>query len=487
MSKPKLFIFGIGGTGSRVIKSLAMLLAAGVDIEASEVIPIMIDPHQRNDDLRRTLSLLDNYQTIYNTLDSDNRTDFFKTKVQTLRQSTDDKALQNTFTFSLQNVDTQSFRDYIDYDNLDESNKALATLLFSEKNLNTKMDIGFVGNPNIGSVVLNQFEESLEFKHFASNFREDDRIFIVSSIFGGTGAAGFPLILKNIRNVQGGDVANQSWVRNAKIGAVTVLPYFGVSPNKTTMIDKSTFIAKAKSALSYYEKNVNGALNALYYVGDTFTKDYPNDPGQGGQKNDAHFVELASALAIIDFMKIDKNGLTKPLFREFGIREDKEMLTLSSLGATTQKEIKFKLTQYYFFVQYLKNHIQEAVARKPNGVPFTESDPKIDRSFLSSDFYRSTLGDFNIAFENWLSEMANNRRAFKPFELGVSKFSDMITGIEGIKRFLSGYVDHNDFTGELNKADKEWKTRTTPERKLMHLFFVASQKLLADHFNYFKN
>ena len=146
MSKPKLFIFGIGGTGSRVIKSLTMLLAAGVDIEASEVIPIIIDPHQQNDDLRRTLSLLNNYQTIYNRLDSDNRTDFFKTIVQTLQQSTDDKALQNTFTFSLQNVDTQSFRDYIDYDNLDESNKALATLLFSDKNLNTKMDIGFVGN-----------------------------------------------------------------------------------------------------------------------------------------------------------------------------------------------------------------------------------------------------------------------------------------------------------------------------------------------------
>lgn len=28
----KLYVFGIGGTGSRVIKSLAMLLATGVDI-----------------------------------------------------------------------------------------------------------------------------------------------------------------------------------------------------------------------------------------------------------------------------------------------------------------------------------------------------------------------------------------------------------------------------------------------------------------------
>ena len=66
--------------------------------------------------------------------------------------------------------------------------------------LDVEMDIGFVGNPNIGSVVLNQFKDSEEFKEVASNFNADDRIFIISSIFGGTGAAGFPTILKNIRD-----------------------------------------------------------------------------------------------------------------------------------------------------------------------------------------------------------------------------------------------------------------------------------------------
>ena len=66
--------------------------------------------------------------------------------------------------------------------------------------LDVEMDIGFVGNPNIGSVVLNQFKDSQEFKEFASNFNEGDRVFVISSIFGGTGAAGFPTILKNIRD-----------------------------------------------------------------------------------------------------------------------------------------------------------------------------------------------------------------------------------------------------------------------------------------------
>ena len=51
----KLFLFGIGGTGVRVIKSLTMLLAAGVDVKATEIVPIIVDPHQSNSDLKRTI------------------------------------------------------------------------------------------------------------------------------------------------------------------------------------------------------------------------------------------------------------------------------------------------------------------------------------------------------------------------------------------------------------------------------------------------
>ena len=40
----KIYIFAIGGTGSRVLKSLTMLLAAGVKTNASEIVPIIIDP-----------------------------------------------------------------------------------------------------------------------------------------------------------------------------------------------------------------------------------------------------------------------------------------------------------------------------------------------------------------------------------------------------------------------------------------------------------
>lgn len=44
----KLYIFGIGGTGSRVIKSLVMLAASGVKIDASAIVPIIVDPDFAN-------------------------------------------------------------------------------------------------------------------------------------------------------------------------------------------------------------------------------------------------------------------------------------------------------------------------------------------------------------------------------------------------------------------------------------------------------
>ena len=52
-----LYIFAIGGSGSRVIRSLTMLLAAGVHADGN-IIPIIIDPDTSNGDLARTVNVL---------------------------------------------------------------------------------------------------------------------------------------------------------------------------------------------------------------------------------------------------------------------------------------------------------------------------------------------------------------------------------------------------------------------------------------------
>ena len=211
----KLFLFAIGGTGSRVVKSLAMLLASGVKIENTDtIIPIIVDPDSANGDLTRTIDILKEYKSIREKSFSD-KTDFFKTKISSLDEIGEGGYLSDKFTYDIDGVKSQLFRDFIGYSELDANNKALNSLLFSKGNLDADMEVGFKGNPNIGSVVLNKFKQTQFFNKFASNFEENDRVFIVSSIFGGTGAAGFPLILKNIRDAKN-PTPHHSFLNSAK-------------------------------------------------------------------------------------------------------------------------------------------------------------------------------------------------------------------------------------------------------------------------------
>ncbi|MDR0811078.1 MAG: hypothetical protein LBN23_02210, partial [Paludibacter sp.] len=182
----KLYIFGIGGTGSRVLKSLTMLLAAGVDCGVDTIVPIIIDRDMSNKDLSRTKLLIEDYIKVNEIAETNGKNKFFKTKIELLSGE-----------LCLQLKDnTQKFNEFIGKSSMSKENQALVEMLFAEETLNMDMTAGFQGNPNIGSVVLNQFDDSDIFKAFANDFKDGDKIFIVSSIFGGTGASGFPLLRK---------------------------------------------------------------------------------------------------------------------------------------------------------------------------------------------------------------------------------------------------------------------------------------------------
>lgn len=493
----RLFVFAIGGTGSRVLKSLTMLLASGVKPNKNyEIVPIIIDPHKGNDDLKRTKRLLGNYQSI--TRETGIENGFFGTKITTLDElvSTENR-LSKDFTFNLKDVGGEKFREYIGYGQLDMPNKALADILFSGKSINKRheevglldveMDIGFVGNPNIGSVVLNQFKESEEFREFANNYNSQDRVFIISSIFGGTGAAGFPTILKNIRDaVKNDNIDSKGFLRDAKIGAVTVLPYFNIEKDNNSPIQKSDFISKTKSALYYYKDNVTGnnSINALYYIGDDYIgKPYTNDPGDNGQQNDAHFVELASALSIIDFLEIQDADLESslgkalnPIYKEFGIRNDTETIKFSDLEDYTERKIALRLSQFALFRKYLQEQLNKSVEKEA----WSNDNPEINKNFVDSTFFRTNLSEFLDAYEVWLKEMTSNKRGFAPLNLH-SSLDALVSGKTVKKGWFAGKVDYVMYNNKLSKAAKG-KTYSSSSQKLLNLFFETTEEILTSKF-----
>ncbi len=468
----RLFIFGIGGTGARVIRSLILLLGTGVKINADEIIPILLDPDSSNGDMNRTLDLLNIYKNISSFLPK-KENGFFHTKISTLGKGSSEI---DDFQFRLEKIQNLKFRDYISYHSLSDKNKYFMDLLFSENNLNLEMQVGFKGNPNIGSIVLNQFKNSSDFKAFANNFSKGDRIFIISSIFGGTGASGFPLLIKNIRNAEK-EIPNHALIRDAKIGAISVLPYFGLMQEEKSLIEKESFLPKTKSALHYYEKNINSSLDAMYYIGDNISKDYSNHEGQASQKNDAHFVELASALGIIDFMEKTDSELQRGAnFKEFGIRVDTDDLTFDSLGKKTRDTILFPLSSYLFFIKYLELKLASSIKRKQTWT--CEGEKRIDENFLSLPFYKNYLTSFNIYFKEWLEELGNNNRSFLPFNLKVSE-NNLFSMIRGLKE-KTGFFSRKNFDAfdtELNDYVRHISNDLTREEKFLNLFEHATKNL----------
>jgi len=513
----KCFVFAIGGTGSRVLRSLTHLLACGVrpdnDVEF-DIVPIIIDPHSsNNEELDRTKKLMDNYRQVRAL--SKAKDGFFGVDIKSLKDVSNSSEINASFSFELIGSDV-TFRKYIGYENMSKESKALANLLFSGttkdkdgndcKLLDINMNIGFVGNPNVGSVVLNQLKKSKPYKVFSSALdtsdTSDDRIFIISSIFGGTGAAGFPCLLKNIRAGEDAGCGTGEVLRKTPIGAVTVLPYFKLEGDKNSPINYADFIAKTKSALSYYHTNVTGSqlVNVMYYVGDNPYKIYPNNPGSKkegdkvkGQKNDAHFVELVSALAVIDFLSIKKgntslvcesdgvSGKAKtPICKQFSLLKDEEELQFSHFHKEIKDLLTIPLSQFTLFKKYMEEKVafEKRVGKKGWS---TDKDMPIDAGFKQQNtFYTNHLGEVFSDFGKWLAELADNVRAFAPLNEACSDLNDLIKGAPIKKGWGSGFT-YDGFDEYLNSYSRD--RFSSKEEKVLKIFYRATKDILKNKYN----
>jgi len=472
-----------------------------------EIVPIIVDPHKANEDLKRTENLLRWYKQIRRQLYGDQvdvTKGFFSVKISTLSDILPNGSnLSDTFLFNMGAIESKKFRDFINFSTLDTGNQALCSMMFSNDQLNTKMDIGFVGSPNIGSVALNQFKDSEEFKQFSNVFQKSDRIFVVSSIFGGTGAAGYPIIVKNIRNAgNNAQINNRGDLRDARIGALTVLPYFNVQQDENSPIARADFISKTKSALFYYHDNLTGLrqngvdmplskVNACYYLGDQVPSNpYFNDPGNNGQRNDAHLVEYVGALSIIDFVSIPDDMLrteggnaVNPIFKEYGLSHDKLTLGLKDFGLPTRLLVNRQMAKFHLAYMYITHQLREDIGRG-----YTQDKPEITKSFLTTSFYNTLTADFFVSYLQWLRELRGNQRSLVPFNLDTEKPSECLTDITPRTGLFKSALDYKAILSALNKTSQQ-ATKTSKyggdktALKLMDLLDETLDKLIDEKFN----
>lgn len=474
----RLFVFGIGGTGARVLRSLTMLMASGVQVGVDEICPILIDPDAGNADLTRTTSLLNLYMSINSKLTQPNKNKFFKTSFVPLVPN---------YYLELKDTSSMTFADYMGLNTMDIADKSMMEMLFSKKNLESDMKVGFKGNPNIGSVVLNQLVPTDAFQQFASLFSPGDKIFIINSIFGGTGASGFPLLLKILRESKSVDYAKANTIASAVIGAITVLPYFTIEAEDETVssINSSTFASKAKSALAYYEENIykNKQIDHLYFIGDDMMSEpYKNHEGGPEQCNKAHLIEMMAATAIVDFSYV--NGDMRPALpcsKELGLRDetDTSVITFENLHENLKDMLYYPMIEFSLMSNIFHYQFGEVKSSSLDANQRGEFS-----SIFSSDFIRN-LKDFLEKYRGWLGEMESNQRKLKLFNLDSEK--DPFKLVTDIPAKSSGFFmsrkGYNLIYHKLADAAKHiTKIKKEDPNSFAEMYYLAMKELATSKF-----
>lgn len=453
----KTFVFAIGGTGARVLRALSVLLAMDFKIN-QEIIPILIDMDTRNGDAQRALQMLDLYRYIsQHAYEEKPKSGFFTNHLGTLGSiqvtgnSAVDQGIKDSFQLDFGDINV-SFYDYIKGSQLSKLDNDLLASLFNnadasdpDTELNLKLNHGFKGNPNIGSVVFNNLINTPEFKHFENVFSQNDRIFIISSIFGGTGSSGFPQLIKNIR------ASNNNFVKNAVVGAVVVNPYFRVKKDAKSSIDSDTFNSKTKSALTYYSEELDGEINEVYYLADEPGDALENKMGGDEQKNNAHIVELLAAKAVANFVNRPAKDLTSKTFNyyEYGIKDAANANALQELGFQDfyDNPLWTAFAKFYLFVKFYREGIKE----RANEAFY--KDLNLAKELREKYFY-IRLTDYLEGAWEWVIESEKNKRSFSPFNLN-SSFSKFIKG-KNVSSLDKGFFK-DEFTKVLNQLWKKLK------------------------------
>ena len=334
----KLFVIAIGGTGMRCLESFTHLCAIGM-FDNQEIEILTLDTDATNGNKARVEGLIENYNRIktYGTTENDkggtpNSNTFFSAKLNLHKYWTnysDEK--RNNFK-ALSQIDQGTV-------NVQETNKLLADL-FLDTDTVQEFDLshGYRAQTHLGSMLMyhgivesarncaqgKADKPELDLEKFCDKLvaaGTSARVFILGSIFGGTGASSIPVIPKALKKFAEVRSNNQSTINieNVKFGANLLTEYFTFKkPDNTEKKDKknsviadsSFFPLNSQAALQFYQADptVKKCYKTLYHIGWPLISKRADDEAAGktitggeAQKNGCHVTELLSACAAYDF------------------------------------------------------------------------------------------------------------------------------------------------------------------------------------------
>ncbi|MDR3294942.1 MAG: hypothetical protein LBT26_03790 [Clostridiales Family XIII bacterium] len=405
----KCYILPIGGTGIRVMRSLVHLCAAGCFNQTpnfSGFKVMCVDSDGANGDKEVLKETLGSYGAL-------------QKEAATLLPEIE-MGGENGIWSPLPEQ-TEHMDELIHSGQMSDDVQDVYQFLYTKEERNKKLKGGFYGHTSIGSYFITRelVDDNLAVKfdaawdNFFGGITADDRIFIIGSMFGGTGASGIPSISRILKQMP--------LTKNTPIGAALVMPYFRPSDaeerpgGNPLAIDWQTFNTKAQAALSYYmDQGFDSVFRRMYFIGEMqdrfmYVKNAEDGPAQ---RNKAHVIEAHAAAFLADFFQADD------VFRVrfYGLKEVEKIYDKQRINAyissemlntvTENANIFDKLTDFFLFSSLYVKYLYHSIAA---GGAACEGDwvKKLEKGDNSKIEEQANKAAYRYCekFVNWMREL----------------------------------------------------------------------------------
>lgn len=428
------FCYCVGGTGARVAEVAAYLCAMNmITGDDKDITFFVVDKDKSCGGTKHAISVL---QAITNLADVNNggknalkRSDVFQNKKYYFCNSKLNFSAEWDFTNAIDTLINEgagrkiatNLKKMITEDrNSNADDQVLLNAFFSKEEQEQTNEGGFYGHPSAGAFTFKYMSKK---GHWATEEAKSDiaqpvvdflnnnnsgiaNVFIIGSVFGGTGASVFPNLASQIRSSVKAAITDFS--KRLVISGVLLLPYFAAHKEEVDnpVIDSTDFYQKTKIALEQYGKdknmmrtgnNQNGYFDSLYVCGQdplNYTGNYADHGAE--QQNHFDLVDLVAARAMVEFFNNPSKAQEHP-GRVLLYRFTDADTPISSVDLAGIIEMKRNLSTMLYFSTFVITKVYGmylANGEDPENVPIFDATYNVSKELKSGFLRKQTNNEY---------------------------------------------------------------------------------------------